>query len=847
MSLSHDLFPDAGAHLWAFAWPRGLAWTALVAAFALLGLYAANLEQRRMALAQAQAAYAKDLAYGHWTSERGGEPGFATKLTGEKPRRPEHAPDGWEMRALQQVESTGAKEVWEIRAFNGQPHLRYLGALRVTASCLDCHRGQGYEVGQVKGGLSVAVPLQPLTKLGTFPGVQAMAAGLLGLWLAGLAGLFAWGHHWRSLSRLKAAREADRIGAEQYRAILQTSVDGFLHLDPSGRILDVNEGYLRLSGYTRKELLGLRIQALDAELRGNDTAEFHRRDLAHQGERRVTHHRARDGRIWTVELSLSPVPGAGTWVALLRDVTREHQARMALEESEHRLLNAQRIAHIGFWERDLDSDHVICSRETFRILDIDPTPDLTVPLEEVQAFIHPEDLDCLEGMYEKVWTGGKPFQGEFRILRPDGSLRYIETQAEVFLSRGGMGLRIIRTLFDITERREAEQEKRRLEQEVQQTQKLDSLGSLAGGVAHDMNNVLGAIYMVASGLQEQRAEDAPLRKAMDLVMSAAGRGRDLVRSLTEFARKGVDEPTHVNLNALVGREVELLRRTTLNRIELVEDVAPDVPSVLGDPSSLANALMNLCVNAVDAMPDGGQLRLTTRALPDGRAELRVEDTGLGMSPEVLQRATEPFFTTKPQGKGTGLGLAMVYGVAKAHGGVLDIQSRQGEGTRITLRFPGVTSLPASEGRSKQDLPACRPLRVLLVDDDDLIRASVPSMMEGLGHAVEAVASGAEALQRLERREPFDVVILDMNMPGLSGLETLAGLRLLDPDLPVVISSGFLDGEVEAMLLGDPRVAFLPKPYTLGDLRRRLLDRRPGGNRGPAEGADSLSDQPTLPV
>ncbi|HJV22885.1 MAG TPA: PAS domain S-box protein, partial [Holophagaceae bacterium] len=738
MPVPRSFFPAAGSGLVSFVWPRALAWTLLLAAVGVGGTLVVNLEQRRVALRQIRASYLKDLAYRSWVADRGGvyvpldartEPnpylahlpdrdvvttggkrltlvnpayltrmiheggreslGLRAKITGENPLRADNAPDPWEARAIRQVRATGREDVSEVQTVGGRTYLRFLGALKVQEGCLNCHGGQGFKVGEVRGGLSLSMPLEPLFHLGRLPGLMAMVTSLLGLWAVGLAALVAWGHHWVSLARLEVTSEADRIGAEQYRAILQTTVDGFLHLDASGRILDVNEGYLRLSGFTRTELLNLRIQQLEADSGEADTAEFTRVSLQVKGERRVTRHRAKDGRVWIVEMSLTPMEGGRTWVAMLRDMTREFQARQALEDSEQRLLNAQRIAHIGFWERDLESDQLTCSRETFRILGLEPRPDGVLRADELYALIHPEDQGRMEGLFQKVATGTAPFRGEVRILRPDGSLRYIDTQAEIFLGRGGRGLRIIRTLFDITERREAEAEKRQLELEVQHAQKLESLGSLAGGVAHDMNNVLGAIFMVASGLQEQRAEDASLMKSMDLVMNAAGRGRDLVRSLTEFARKGVEEPTQVDLNELVKREMDLLRRTTLQKLELVEDTAPDLPGVLGDPSSLANALMNLCVNAMDAMPEGGRLRLATRLLEDGRVELRVEDTGLGMAPEVLQRATEPFFTTKAQGKGTGLGLAMVYGIVKAHGGTLEIQSRQGVGTTISLRFPAM--------------------------------------------------------------------------------------------------------------------------------------------------------------
>ena len=876
------LFPPPGLRLGAFLWPRALVWTAFVGGLALLGILGADLEQRRMALQQIRASFQKDQAYRSWVADRGGvyvardgqtppnpylahlpdrdvtttsgkpltlvNPAYLTrmiheagrerlglraKITSEAPIRPENGPDGWERAALRSMAASGEEEYAGTEVVAGRPYLRFIGALRVQEGCLRCHGGQGYALGQLRGGLSLALPLQPLSGVLHLPGMSALLVGLAGLWAAGLAGLLVWGRHWVNLLTLRSEAAQDRIGAEQYRAILQTSVDGYLHLDASGRILDVNEGYLRLSGYSREELLNLRIRDLEADPQAADTGGFHRRTMAPTGERQVSQHRAKDGRLWIVEASLSPVEGGRTWVAFLRDMTREFQARRALEESEQRLLDAQRIAHIGFWEAPLVSDQVTCSRETFHILGLEPRPEGVLALEEVKARIHPDDLRKVEPGFGRLTATDRPFQGELRVLRPDGSLRHVRTQAEVLLGRNGEGLRVIRTLFDVTEQREAEREKARLESEVQHAQKLESLGLLAGGVAHDMNNVLGAIFMVASGIQEQRPEDEGLMRSMDLVMSAAGRGRDLVRGLTAFGRKEVREPAPVDLNELAQREAELLRRTTLQKLAIETDLAPGLPGVMGDASALGTALMNLCVNAVDAMPEGGRLRLSTRALPEGRVALEVADTGVGMPPEVLQRATEPFFTTKAPGKGTGLGLAMVYGVAKAHGGTLDLRSELGQGTTLTLTFPGIPSGPQVVPEGVEEAEAPLPMRVLLVDDDDLVRASVLPLLEELGHTVEEAASGLEAIQRMERGRAFDVVLLDMNMPGLNGLETLARIRLLDPEVPVIISSGYLEGEVEAMLLGDPAIAFLAKPFSFADLRKKL-DRHPGKGRGPVE-------------
>jgi signal transduction histidine kinase len=371
------------------------------------------------------------------------------------------------------------------------------------------------------------------------------------------------------------------------------------------------------------------------------------------------------------------------------------------------------------------------------------------------------------------------------------------------------------------ERKRAEEERRRLETELHHIQKLESIGSLAGGVAHDMNNVLGAIFGIASFLQEQHGPESPLGKNLDTILRAATRGRDLVKNLTDFARKGLEEPQPIDLNELVRHEVELLSHTTLQKAELREELCPGLPSVLGDPSTISNCLMNLAVNAMDAMPDGGRITFTTRRSGSDWIELEVRDTGQGMPPEVLEKAVDPFFTTKPVGKGTGMGLPLVFGAMRAHGGTLELSSMEGKGTTVLLRFP-VSGLAKAEPASPVEGRPHRPRRILLVDDDELILAATPLGLTQMGHRVKVATSGPEALEMLEHGLAVDVVILDQNMPGLTGEETLARLRSLRPALPVLLSSGFLDPALETRLAQDVWVRVLSKPYSLPDLAR-LLD------------------------
>jgi signal transduction histidine kinase len=414
------------------------------------------------------------------------------------------------------------------------------------------------------------------------------------------------------------------------------------------------------------------------------------------------------------------------------------------------------------------------------------------------------------------------------LRRRDGSLIPALVSARV-LDLGGEACLLV-AAQDLTATREAEAERQRLEAELLHAQKLESLGSLAGGVAHDMNNILAAIIGLGSTLQEQHQGNAGLSRSLGIILAAGERGRKLVRRLTDFARKGLEDARPVDLNALVRELADLLRSTTLQRIELILTLEPDLPPVLGERSALHSALMNLSVNAMDAMPEGGTLTFRTALAPRGEVELAVADTGVGMAPAVLARAMEPFFTTKPAGKGTGLGLAGVYGTMKAHGGSVEIRSREGQGTRIQLRFPvlgeNASGAPAANGAEPE--PRLLPRRVLVVDDDPIILETLPSTLEHLGNTVHKAARGQEALDLLEDGLEVDLVILDHNMPGLSGSDTLLRLRALRPDLPVILSTGFLAPEVEEEVRRVPALWLLNKPYTLPAIREKMAAIPVGG-------------------
>jgi PAS domain S-box-containing protein len=383
---------------------------------------------------------------------------------------------------------------------------------------------------------------------------------------------------------------------------------------------------------------------------------------------------------------------------------------------------------------------------------------------------------------------------------------------------------MIWTVWDVTEQVQREEETRRLEAQLHQVQKMESLGLLAGGVAHDINNVLGAILAVATIHRRKAADGTPLHQGMETIAQACLRGGALVKSLLGFARKGLPAERPLNLNDLISKELRQLERTISKHISIQEDLSDRLREMKGDPAALGHAILNLCVNAIEAMPEGGTLTVRTSNSGPNAIVLEVLDTGTGMAPEVMHQALVPFYSTKPAGTaGIGLGLAIVHGTVRSHRGTLDVQSEPGKGTRVRLRFPTSESPLKGDSGSNEAFGsgAAAGKSILFVDDDPLILRSFSGLIEANGHKNTAVSSGEEALALIDQGFRPDLVILDVNMPGIGGLETLVQLRRQMPTLPVLLSSGLPSQYLRDLVKQHPGVYLISKPFTIGDLERKI--------------------------
>jgi len=512
-------------------------------------------------------------------------------------------------------------------------------------------------------------------------------------------------------------------------------------------------------------------------------------------------------------------PLQGQFATLFEDITKRREFENQLRIEKDRYQGLFEHMHSGFilMEVIFDAegtpvDHRLLEANAEfeaqtglkRELEIGKTSaDLTFkwPSEVVKSFYH-------------VAMGGPPINYE----RFNESLhRYYDVRAFSPV-HGQWGM-----LFnDITKRKQAEEDNRNLQEQLQQAQKMESLGQLAGGVAHDMNNVLGAILALASAHLVIQPQDNSAYTAFETIRDAATRGGQMVKRLLTFARQNPIEKRELDLNALLLEEVRLLERTTLGKIHIQLDLAPDLRPIHGDGSALAHAFINLCVNAVDAMGEGGTLTLQTLNLNGHQVQVLFADNGCGMTKEVMAKAMAPFFTTKAVGKGTGLGLAMVFATVRAHGGHITLQSEVGQGTSVRIIFPATTTQDLGEAKPPgQPMSLTQELGILLVDDDDLILKSTRMLLEVQGHNVTSAASGEEALALLDQGLRPDAVILDMNMPGLGGKGTLPRLRDICPTAPVFLATGRADDEAMALVAAHSFVTMLPKPFSFEELRGHL--------------------------
>jgi PAS domain S-box-containing protein len=500
----------------------------------------------------------------------------------------------------------------------------------------------------------------------------------------------------------------------------------------------------------------------------------------------------------------------------------------ALEQQREVLERAQEVAHIGSWIAELDSsDRLTWSKEMFRILGEVPEHSPSTRTQAMTRYVHPDDREALKLAREAAIASGKSLEIDHRVITANGAVRWVHTRADIVRDGHGQALRMLGTMQDITERRE-------LEEALRQSQKLEAIGRLAGGISHDLNNaltiIIGYAELAASALVDRNA----VREDVEHIRRAAERAESITRQLLAFSRKQWLEPRVFHVGEAVLDLGRMLERLVGPRIELVTSVAENLPSIYGDRGQIEQAIVNLAVNACDAMPGGGKITLrasviettaaflrTHQPMPPGTfVEISVADTGHGMTPDVLTHMFEPFFTTKDVGRGTGLGLAMVYGTVKQSGGFIFVDSQPNAGSIFRLYFPPAAS-QQQPSDARVNIPApMHAVTVLVVEDEPGVRGLVSAALRREGYLVLQAESGKAAIDAAAQAGRIDVLLTDIAMPGMSGIELATTLARTQSHMRVIVMSGHPPSLVSLPKLQRP-VEFLGKPFTPRDLRERM--------------------------
>ncbi|MFO0985105.1 MAG: PAS domain S-box protein [Planctomycetota bacterium] len=631
---------------------------------------------------------------------------------------------------------------------------------------------------------------------------------------------------------------ARKRAEERFHAAVESAASGMIMVDAAGTIVLVNREAEQLFGYGRDELIGRCVDMLVPErFRGAHPGDRHgffaEPQARPMGAGRELFGLRRDGTEIAVEIGLNPIHTDDGLLVLssIVDVTARRRAEHELRESEERfrllvesvrdyaILMVDPAGNVAGW--NAGAENITGYRED---------EVLGRPLERFFAAADPVDATTTDQLRAAAEKGRSEI--EVWRVRKDGS-RYFASELITALRDGDGELRgFVKLTRDITERH-------RLEGQLRQAQKMEAIGTLAGGIAHDFNNILLGIIGYTE-LAQSSAKDRPqLHDDLGKVLSAAERGRKLVERILLFSRQR--DPAHVpiHLEGAIREALQFLRASLPSTIEMREHIDPTTPRVLADETQIYQVLMNLATNAAHAMREqGGVLEVSlepfmvdegfARAQPMARrglhALITVTDTGHGMSPEVLERATEPFFTTKPTGAGTGLGLAVIHGIVASHGGRLQIRSRVGQGTTVEVLLPALETAAAdadAPARPAPQVPAGA-RHILVVEDEEVLADLCRRQLEALGYRVTVHTSSLNALEDF-RRQPaeFDLVITDNTMPRMTGLALAQEMLRTDPRARILMVSGIgASMEPEALLsLGVRRV--LPKPHTLWELARAV--------------------------
>lgn len=629
-----------------------------------------------------------------------------------------------------------------------------------------------------------------------------------------------------------SSQELLQANAEM-RLLLEAIPDLLLHVDDYGVILHVKTSAADQFAVRPAEMSGRSLAEVPFPEAGGKLHEALEKARAMGAMADCEFAVTRRGRPEFFEARVSPLADGGA-IMLVRNITQRREAEAALRASEERFRMVAVATRDAVYDWDGRTGRV-WRNETYRVLFSGHATESTESSGWWSGNIHPDDRERVTASLRAAFDeGNKLWSAEYRFRRVDGSYAFVLDHGYLLYDESGRAVRMIGAMTDLTERKH-------LEEQFLQSQKMDAIGQLAGGVAHDFNNLLTVILGNLSMIQVGTATAAETRTAAEQAFAAGQRAAELTRQLLTFSRREPLNVRLVELNAIVADMSKMFRRLVDSPIAVETSLAPDQLPLLADSGMIEQMLMNLVVNSRDAMPSGGRLRIETSRCEVGERDaeqnrlrragrfvrLRVADTGTGIPPELLSRIFEPFFTTKEAGKGTGLGLATVFGIVQQHQGWIEVESAPGKGTEFQIFLPLANGSTRANSASplRRPLPAGKNELVLIVEDETQVRSWMRHALERFGYRVQEAASGPEALNWIESHGPrLDLLISDMVMPGgLNGRELAERLWQRQPELPVLICSGYHDRMKRIPADAGRRLSFLPKPLDVEALLYRVRE------------------------
>lgn len=619
------------------------------------------------------------------------------------------------------------------------------------------------------------------------------------------------------------------------RAVMANFPEGIALLDRAWTVTACNDAYVGISGGNRGERASLfNLDLIHEEDRSKVRAALGELLESPQASRLLEYRvRQKDGGWVWLEASatnLLETPDVRSVVLRIRDMTKRKQQELHLQRMSHILLESQKVAHFGSFEYVAATQETIWSEEEFRIYGIDPANGSPAYEQMLKHHIHPDDSELLDRTFRAAFAKGGVYELEHRIVRPDGAVRIVHDIAHPYVDNDGNLYKYIGTTHDVTERRE-------LEAHLLQVQKMESIGQLAGGIAHDFNNLLipimGNAELAKIGLPPH---DARIRH-LEEVIEAATRAASLTHQILAFSRKQILQPCVLDLNEIVLKFEAMTRRLIGEDVELRTFLEPNLHRVNVDRGQVEQILLNLAINARDAMPRGGQLTLETANVylddvylarhkgahaPGHYAMLAVSDSGCGMDAATQKRIFEPFFTTKQPGRGTGLGLATVFGIVNQHQGSIWVYSEIDKGTTFKIYLPRAEGAVQSVEAVRSEVTDRASGTILVVEDEDMVRKIVCETLEAAGYQVIEARTPGEAVQLMTNlNAPIDLLLTDVVMPGMNGKQLYQMLEAIQPRLRVLYASGYTDNVIVHHGALDEGLHFLQKPFTLQALRQKV--------------------------